>query len=93
MFSFDKLVLLLISLICMACVMYIGLQTGPATANETMILGSLMGFLGLAQGFLFSVLKADAQAQSRQPVAAPVIAAPVAEPAPPVAQPAPPAGS
>lgn len=89
MFSFDKLALLIVSLICLGCVMYIGLQTGQATANETMILGGLIALLGDAKSYLFSALKSETKAQQ---AAAPV-AAPVAEPAPTVSQPATPAGS
>ena len=59
MFSFDKLALLLVSLICLACVMYLGLLPGPATANATMLMGGLMGFLGSASAFMFTLLRSE----------------------------------
>ena len=65
MFSFDKLVLFVVSLVCIACAMYLGMQKEPATAGATMLMGSLVTFLGAAQAFLFSVLKAEARAQSQ----------------------------
>lgn len=85
MYSFDKLALLLVSLICLACVMYIGLQPGQATANATMILGGLVAFLGSAQTYLFSVLRSESQTRGDVPPATPV--APPAVPAAPVAVP------
>ena len=99
MFSFDKLVLFVVSMVCLGCVMYIGLKTGQATANETMILGGLIALLGDAKSYLFSALKSETKAQSQPPAApvvAPVVPAAISAPAPAVTAPevvAPPAAS
>ena len=74
MYSFDKLALLIVSLICLGCVMHIGLMPGPATANATMLMGGLMGFLGSASAFMFTMLRSDTKNASMPPVAPPVVA-------------------
>ena len=73
MYSFDKLALLIVSMICLGCVMYIGLMPGPATANATMLMGGLMGFLGSASAFMFTMLRSDTKNVPTPPVVVPVI--------------------
>ena len=73
MYSFDKLALLIVSMICLGCVMYIGLMPGPATANATMLMGGLMGFLGSASAFMFTMLRSDTKNAPTPPVAPPVV--------------------
>ena len=73
MYSFDKLALLIVSLICLGCVMYIGLMPGPATANATMLMGGLMGFLGSASAFMFTMLRSDTKNAPTPPVMSQVI--------------------
>ena len=73
MYSFDKLALLIVSMICLGCVMYIGLMPGPATANATMLMGGLMGFLGGASSFMFTMLRSDTKNVPTPPVVVPVI--------------------
>ena len=87
MFSFDKLALLIVSLICLACAMYVA-QSATPTAGEATLMGGLVAFLTGAQMIFFSILKAENRAQTQPPAAAPV-----AEPTPTVAQPATPAAS
>ena len=73
MYSFDKLALLIVSLICLGCVMHIGLMPGPATANATMLMGGLMGFLGSASAFMFTMLRSDTKNAPTPPVVPPVM--------------------
>jgi predicted lipid-binding transport protein (Tim44 family) len=78
MFSFDKLALLLVSLICLGCAMYLaGIE--KATAGQATLMGGLVAFLTGAQMIFFSILKAETKAAQMPPSAAP--AAPVAAPA------------
>lgn len=90
MFSFDKLALLIVSLICLACAMYLA-QAATPTAGQATLMGGLVAFLTSAQMIFFSILKAEARAQAQLP-AAPV-AAPVPAPTPVAAESAPPAAS
>ena len=90
MYSFDKLALLIVSLICLGCVMYIGLMPGPATANATMLMGGLMGFLGSASAFMFTMLRSDVKNAPTPPVAPPVVAPVVPQQTEPVIPAAPP---
>jgi hypothetical protein len=87
MFSFDKLALLLVSLICLGCAMYLaGIE--KATAGQATLMGGLVAFLTGAQMIFFSILKAEAKTAQTPPPAAPV-AAPAPEPAAAPAAPTP----
>ena len=88
MYSFDKLALLIVSLICLGCVMYIGLMPGPATGNATMLMGGLMGFLGSASAFMFTMLRSDTKNMPAPPVTAPVVVPVVPQQIEPIIPPA-----
>jgi predicted lipid-binding transport protein (Tim44 family) len=88
MFSFDKLALLLVSLICLGCAMYLaGIE--KATAGQATLMGGLVAFLTGAQMIFFSILKAEAKAAQTPPPAAHPVATPAPDPAAAPAAPAP----
>ena len=82
MFSFDKLVLLIISIICLGCAMYLA-QIPTPTAGQATLMGGLVAFLTAAQMIFFSILKAEAKAAQAAPPAQPNVAPPVAAPSDP----------
>ncbi len=86
MFSFDKLALLIVSLICLACAMYLA-QAATPTSGQATLMGGLVAFLTSAQTVFFSILKAEALAQRQQAAvpapSVPAIVAAAATSAPP----------
>lgn len=86
MFSFDKLALLLVSLVSLACAMVLSGAEHP-TAGQATLMGGLVTFLTGAQYIFFSILKAEAKTAQTPPPAAP--AAPVVTTAPDAAGAAP----